>query len=335
MVSQFISSALSDKELERYVEEIRSLKTMITQVIRGKDQQVELALMGALTGGHLLIEDVPGVGKTTLARTLAIALGGEFQRVQCTADLLPSDLTGVNIYHPGEGQFNFQPGPLFSHLLLADELNRATPKAQSSLLEAMEERQVTIDRITYPLPDPFWVIATQNPQSFAGTFLLPESQLDRFALSLTLGYLQAEEEKNVLLSASMFDEGIERGWRGRDLLSSEDLSARKELWRELRQATHRVVIDPDLAAYAVDVANATRNDTELRLGVSTRGALSWLRLAQAKALIHGRSFVSPDDLRSIANAALAHRIWPQGTRATREERRHHLEAIMTRIPLPR
>ena len=329
-----LSKDIITKEESAQIEEvINSFCKEVQQVVHGKVSEVELALTGAIVGGHLLIEDVPGVGKTTLARSLAETLGGHFHRVQCTADLLPSDLTGINVYHPGEGRFHFQPGPLFTHILLADELNRATPKAQSSLLEAMEEHQVTIDRITHPLPDPFWVIATQNPRSFSGTFMLPESQLDRFALSLSLGHLNAQDEKSVLLSRAKQDRASRSSSDQQDERVHNEQKV--ETWRSLRAFTQRVTIHGDLVEYVVEVASQTRHDPELRLGVSTRGALSWIKLAQARALMKGRSFVSPEDLKVLSLPALVHRIWPSGHGGTRQERLAYLEAILTRIPLPR
>ena len=260
---------ISTSESQRCKQIIQELKDELKLKFFGKEHQVELALLAAITEGHLLIEDVPGVGKTTLARTLAQSLGGSFQRVQCTADLLLSDLTGVNIYHPGEQRFSFKKGPLFTHVLLADELNRATPKAQSSLLESMEEGQITLDRESHLLPHPFWVVATQNPESFAGTFQLPESQLDRFALSIKLGYLTATDERQVLSGYSR--QPSRRN--GTELQTPSKLNNDKErlaIWQELIEYRHQVDISPELLDYMIEFAQHTRQDPDLKSGVSTR-----------------------------------------------------------------
>jgi MoxR-like ATPase len=322
---------ISREENMSYTDTIKRLREEIECHIFGKREQIELALLAAITEGHLLIEDVPGVGKTTLARALAQTLGGDFQRVQCTADLLPSDLTGVNIYHPGKGEFLFQEGPVFTHVLLADELNRATPKAQSSLLEAMEERQVTSDRDTRPLPYPFWVIATQNPLSFSGTFKLPESQLDRFSVSMSLGYLNSENERTVLMNGA-------RSLAHNPIVSEPNQAlhqAKLNDWKTLIVARKNIEVSPDLIDYMVDFAKQTREAPELRLGVSTRGVLSWLKLCQAKALIQGRHFVTPDDVLELSVPALAHRVWLHRQDSDRSSRVNYLETVSAKLPIPR
>ena len=324
-------SVISEIESEQIATELTQLIDEIRVEIRGKRAQIELSLIGAISEGHLLLEDVPGVGKTTLARALSKALGGDFQRVQCTADLLPSDLTGVNIYHPGEGNFHFQEGPVFTHVLLADELNRATPKAQSSLLEVMEERQVTADRETRALPDPFWVIATQNPLRFSGTFKLPESQLDRFALSISLGYLNPKDESEVLLSNASEQKSI----NDRPLSQVKGQVERLDRWRSLLNSRSKVQVSPDLVRYLVSCADLTRHDQELKLGVSTRGALSWLKLCQARALLLRRSYITPEDVQVLAIPALAHRIWLKGTEQGKEAREDYIKRLLSRVPLPR
>lgn len=324
---------ISTSESLRCKQIIQELKDEIQTKVFGKEHQVKLALLAAITEGHLLIEDVPGVGKTTLARTLAQSLGGRFQRVQCTADLLPSDLTGVNIYHPGEQKFSFQKGPLFTHVLLADELNRATPKAQSSLLEAMEEGQVTLDRKSHQLPQPFWVIATQNPESFAGTFQLPESQLDRFALSIKLGYLSAPDERQVLSKNA--HQAPQRSKLTQAQEAVETQQHNLNTWQQLTEYRHQVDVSPELLDYMIDFAQHTRNSSDLKLGVSTRAVQSWVKLCQARALMHGRQFVVPEDVSVLTIPALAHRIWFHRGSQQRSTRINYLETVAQSLVLPR
>ncbi|MAD61209.1 MAG: hypothetical protein CMH49_06840 [Myxococcales bacterium] len=325
---------ISTSESLRCKQIIQELKDEIETKVFGKGHQVEFALLAAITQGHLLIEDVPGVGKTTLARTLAQGLGGSFQRVQCTADLLPSDLTGVNIYHPGEQRFSFQKGPLFTHVLLADELNRATPKAQSSLLEAMEEGQVTLDRNSHQLPYPFWVVATQNPESFAGTFQLPESQLDRFALSIKLGYLEASDERQVLSKNAHQSPQLKRqAHQQQESLKTHQ--QRLENWQQLIENRHQVDISPELLDYMIEFAQHTRSNTDLKLGVSTRAVQSWVKLCQARALMFGRQFVIPEDISILTVPALAHRIWFYRGSQQRSNRITYLETVAQSLILPR
>ena len=325
---------ISTSESLRCKQIIQELKDEIETKVFGKAHQVELALLAAITEGHLLIEDVPGVGKTTLARTLAQGLGGSFQRVQCTADLLPSDLTGVNIYHPGEQKFSFQKGPLFTHVLLADELNRATPKAQSSLLEAMEEGQVTLDRNSHQLPYPFWVVATQNPESFAGTFQLPESQLDRFALSIKLGYLATSDERKVLSKHAHQSPQLKRQTQQQQE-SSETHQQRLEAWQQLIEYRHQVDISPEPLDYMIEFAQQTRHNHDIKLGVSTRAVQSWVKLCQARALMCGRQFVVPEDISILTVPALAHRIWFYRGSQQRSSRINYLETVAQSLVLPR
>ncbi len=275
----------------------RKISTNIGQVIVGKEHEIARCLMALLSRGHVLIEDVPGVGKTMLAKSLARSLGCSFERIQFTPDLLPSDVTGVNVYHPAGEGFQFRPGPVFAQILLADEINRATPKTQSALLEAMEERQVTIDGVTRELPAPFMVLATQNPVEFAGTFPLPEAQLDRFLMKVNLGYLSVEKEVAVL----------DRFQRGSPLTELTAVAGAEELV-QLQREVQEVWVEPALKEYVVRVVQRTRSHVDLGLGASSRGALGLFKAAQAKAALEGRDFVTPDDVKELALPVLGHRL---------------------------
>ncbi|MCA8976257.1 MAG: MoxR family ATPase [Planctomycetes bacterium] len=275
----------------------QKLSDRVGQGLRGKPEAIELALIALFSGGHLLIEDHPGVGKTLLARSLARALDLPFQRVQCTADLLPADIVGAQIYHPRTGELTFRRGPVFASVLLADELNRTPPRTQSALLECMAERRVTVDRESHTLPDPFFVIATQNPMTSAGTYPLPENQLDRFLLRISLGYPDTDNEIAVVAH--------EDGHRIVDELApvatAEDvLAARKEV--------QAVRCDRELTAFVVELAQRTRSMPDTVLGVSTRGAQALHRACRARAWLHGRDFVVPDDVRALLVPAWAHRL---------------------------
>ncbi len=269
----------------------------VERVIIGKRAQVELAVMTLMCGGHLLIEDVPGVGKTMLARSLARSSGCSFSRIQFTPDLLPTDVTGVSIYNQKTGDFQFRPGPLLSQLVLADEINRATPKTQSALLEAMEERQVTVDGVTHKTPEPFMVMATQNPIEYEGTFPLPEAQLDRFLIRLELGYPAAHDE------AAMMD----RQLHGHPLGELEQVCDQGEVV-ELQAAVREVYVDVLIRQYIVALMEASRSHDAVYLGASPRGSLALQRLGQARALLDGRDFALPDDVKALAYPALGHRI---------------------------
>ena len=269
----------------------------VERVIIGKRGQVELAVMTLMCGGHLLVEDVPGVGKTMLARSLARSSGCSFSRIQFTPDLLPTDVTGVSIYNQKSGDFQFRPGPLLTQIVLADEINRATPKTQSALLEAMEERQVTVDGVTHPTPQPFMVMATQNPIEYEGTFPLPEAQLDRFLIRLELGYPAAHDE------VAMMD----RQLHSHPLAELEQVCGAEEV-AALQEAVHGVYVDVLIKQYIVALTDATRNHDAVYLGASPRGSLALQRLGQARALLDGRDFVLPDDIGALAYPALGHRI---------------------------
>lgn len=280
----------------RAQEVAQKLRTAVSAALAGKDEVVERAVITILARGHLLVEDIPGVGKTTLARALAKAVGLTFRRVQCTSDLMPSDLIGVNIYDATNKRFEFKPGPIFTQVLLADEVNRATPKTQSALLEAMSERQVTVDGVTHPLPEPFLVIATQNPEDNAGTYALPDSQLDRFLVRTHVGYPSAEIEKKLLLSR--------REDTADEVTAAVTVDA---LVRAQRELDH-VHVDEGVLEYAHAIVTATRRYEGISVGVSTRGAKAFLRTACARALVHGRAYVIPDDVSEMAVPVLAHRI---------------------------
>ncbi len=268
----------------------------VGKVIVGKDDVIELLLVALLCDGHVLLEDVPGVGKTMLARALAVSLGVSFKRLQCTPDLLPNDVTGVSIFNQQSRQFDFLPGPAFAHILLADEINRATPRTQAALLEAMGERQVTVDGVTRPLARPFMVLATQNPIEYEGTFPLPEAQLDRFLLKLSLGYLDTEEEKGLLLHLR----------RQHPIDSLQPVSDGDQIL-PLAEQVWNVHVDDTVRDYVVRLVQATRRHPDLMLGASPRGSLALYKTGQALAALRGRAYVLPDDIKLLAPLALAHR----------------------------
>ncbi|MBP8955106.1 MAG: MoxR family ATPase [Armatimonadetes bacterium] len=285
---------MSDHELnlltQRLIENVET-------VIVGKRTAVELSVATLLSGGHMLIEDIPGVGKTMLARALAGSIGGQFKRIQFTPDLLPADITGVSIYNQDERAFEFVHGPIFANVVLADEINRATPKSQSALLEAMEEFQVTADGETRHLPRPFFVIATENPIEYEGTFSLPEAQLDRFMSRVSIGYPTHDDEVDVL-SRQMLVHPIERL---NPVLSTEDVASVQEAVREIE-------VDDSLKHYAVKIVGETRTHPDVELGASPRGSIALIRLSQALAAISGRGYIIPDDVKRVAVPALAHRV---------------------------
>ncbi len=310
-------------------EEIRTVAERIVvnveRVIVGKHAEVELALISLLCGGHILIEDVPGVGKTMLARSLAKSVGCTFKRIQFTPDLLPSDVTGVTIYNQKTGEFEFRPGPVMAQIVLADEINRATPKTQSALLESMEEHQVTVDGETYTLPSPFLVMATQNPIEYEGTFPLPEAQLDRFMMRINLGYPSRGDEITILASQLQSHPIEDIG----QVISAEELQS-------LQQRVRAVYVDrPLIMQYIVDVATATREHQEVYLGASPRGSLSLTQASQARAALHGRDFVIPDDVKALAPATLAHRlIVSPAARIRNVDTRIIVQEILDTVPVP-
>lgn len=269
----------------------------IERVIVDKDRVIRQTVTAVLVGGHILFEDVPGVGKTMLCRALAKSIGGKFSRLQCTPDLLPSDLLGVTIYERQSGEFKFRPGPVFSNLLLADEVNRATPKMQSALLECMEEHQATVGGTTHPLPEPFIVVATQNPIEYEGTFPLPEAQLDRFSIKLRMGYPSPQAEAQMLEDQQL----------AHPLESLEPICQAEEI-RAAMKAVHAVHVEANVRQYIVAIVDATRCHPQVLLGASPRASQTIYRLAQAQAVLDNRNFVIPDDVQSIAPSALSHRL---------------------------
>jgi len=300
-----------------------ALADNIRRVILGKDAQVDMAVIALLSGGHLLIEDVPGVGKTMLARSLALSVSGTYRRVQFTPDLLPSDITGTAVFDQKAAEFEFRPGPIFANVVLADEINRATPRTQSSLLEAMDEGQVTVDGVTHPLPRPFFVIATQNPVEYHGTYPLPEGQLDRFCMSITLDYPSEEVER--LVVESQLEEHPVSGLR--PVLSAEEVL-------DLQRAVRAVHVDPDVLSYAVNLVRSTRRDEGLVLGASPRGTIFLVRAAQARAFMSGREFVTPDDVKALAVSVLSHRVVPASRSAGPEEAREAVRRLVGSVPVP-
>lgn len=302
----------------------RQIIANVNQVIIGKQATVELVVIGLLSQGHLLIEDVPGVGKTMLARSLALSTGCTFGRLQFTPDMLPSDVTGVSIFNQATRQFEYQPGAVMSQILLVDEINRATPKTQSALLEAMEERQVTVDGVTHPLPQPFMVLATQNPVEYEGTFPLPEAQLDRFFFRVSLGYPSLWDEME-MMSRQQFQHPIETL---RAVISVEELLAAQE-------AIKSVHVSQSLREYIVRLVRRTRDHSDVYLGASPRGSLALFRGGQARAALEGRDFVLPDDIKALAVSALAHRlILAPGARLREQKSEAVVTQLLEEIPVP-
>ncbi len=294
---------------------IGRIRSNVESAVLGKERAVQLSVVALLAGGHILLEDAPGLGKTSLARALARTLGCQFTRLQFTPDLLPSDILGANVFRPTTGEFEFRRGPVFTNVLLADEINRTTPRTQSALLEAMSERQVSIEGVTYPLGNPFLVIATQNPFEYEGTYPLPENQLDRFMMCLDLGYPDRPAEREILRQHRM----------GQPVDSLQPVVSAEQVV-QLQKSVGEIRVDDSLADYILDLVAATRVHNELILGVSTRGALTLYRAAQALAMSQGRNFVIPDDVKEVAVPVLAHRIVCRG--AIREGHRQRASQIL-------
>ena len=313
--------------VNRTFEKIASLQANVEKVIRGKSEVVQFCIAALLAKGHILLEDVPGVGKTTLAHALARSLSLSFQRIQFTSDLLPADIVGVTIYNQEAQEFDFVSGPIFTNVLLADEINRATPKSQSALLEAMSEGMITVEKRRLPLPDPFLVIATQNPIEHVGTYPLPESQLDRFLMKLTIGYPNATDERKLLRAggAQLALENLE------PVLEEDDV-------RELQEQVTKVHVNESLVDYLMAIVETTRSHGEIALGVSTRGALTFFKTCQAMAMVNGRDFVIPEDVKRLASPVLSHRILVKDRRVLRGDfspEARIIERILAETPVPR
>jgi MoxR-like ATPase len=307
-----------------YQEIIQRVINNVAGVMVGKPEVIELSLVAVLCEGHILVEDVPGIGKTMLAKSLASSLGCSFARIQCTPDLLPSDVTGIHIFNQQRAEFEFRPGPVMHNIILVDEINRATPRTQSSLLECMEEKQVTVDGVTMPLPRPFLIIATQNPVELHGTFPLPEAQLDRFLLKLAVGYPEADEEDQMLL----------RFQHQSPLEKLGAVTNAEEIMR-LKTAAQQVHVEPSLRRYLLDIVRETRHLPDIELGASPRASLALFHAVQALALSCGRDFVIPDDIKRLAPSVLSHRLI-----ASTETYLHHrskeslIENILDQLPVP-
>lgn len=304
---------------------IRNLEANVSQVVLGKPEVVRLCLVAMLAGEHVLLEDVPGVGKTLVGKAFAKSISGSFRRVQFTPDLLPSDITGSSIYDPERHEFVFTRGPVFANVVLADEINRTTPRTQSALLEAMSDRQVSADGHSYPLPRPFIVIATQNPLEFEGTYPLPEAQLDRFLLRISVGYPERAREMEILTSH-----------RGGEPVDSLQPALTSDEIVELQQSVRDVRVDEAIYEYLLDLIHATRNSEDLQVGASTRAALALSRAAQASALIDGRDYVVPDDVKRLAVPVLSHRVITRGYfhGGQREAVESLIARLVDEIPVP-
>ena len=296
-----------------------NLTENLGRTIVGKSEAIRLVLVALLSGGHALLEDVPGVGKTLLAKSLARSIDGKFQRLQCTPDLLPTDITGTNIWNPRSGEFEYLPGPVFANILLVDEINRATPRTQSALLEVMEEQQVTVDGVSRRVPMPFFAIATQNPIEYQGTFPLPEAQMDRFILSLTLGYPSQSEELQML-------ERLQAGVRVEDLQPCISLDEVQELQR----LCSKVKVETSLQQYILNLVRATREDEEIALGVSPRGTVALQKATQALAFLSDRTYAIPDDIKLLAPHVLSHRLIPSGGRKAKTV----VEKLLRQVSIP-
>ncbi|MBI1744272.1 MoxR family ATPase [Candidatus Acetothermia bacterium] len=313
-------------QLTNVAQKTQQILDEVEKAIVGKRKVLELVMMSILAGGHVLFEDFPGLAKTLTARSFATVLGLDFKRIQFTPDLLPGDITGTYIYNRNEGHFQLRRGPIFANIVLADEINRASPKTQAALLEGMQETQVTLDGETMPLPQPFIVMATQNPIEFEGTFPLPEAQLDRFLVRLSLGYPTPDQEQEILKR---------RRERGHDEIALKAMTNETELL-EMRQSLEQIFVDPDLEKYIVAVVHETRHDTRVAVGASPRGSLALLKLARARATLEGRDFIIPDDVKWVVGPVLIHRLILQPEMWMKKVSVNHvIGEILDRIAVPR
>ncbi len=327
-MSRQVHNVLTEDTLASSVQTIKTLGERVVanikRVIIGKDDVARLTLIAVLSRGHILIEDVPGVGKTVLTKAIARSIGCSFKRIQFTPDLLPSDVTGVSIFNQKTGNFEYRPGPLFSQFVLADEINRATPKTQSALLEAMEESQITVDGTTYQLPNPFLVMATQNPIEYEGTFPLPEAQLDRFMMNISLGYAMPSEEVAILESQQLHHplDSLQQ------VISAEDL-------QNMQEAVKKIIVKREIANYIVEIVTATRQHPNTYLGASPRGSLSLYRTSQVLAAMRGRTYATPDDVKLLVRAVLSHRIIvAPAARVRGVTPSSILDDVMAQVPAP-
>jgi MoxR-like ATPase len=313
-------SSAEHVDFVRSTEKITEIQSEIERVVKGKSETIRLAICALLAGGHILVEDVPGVGKTTLANALARTLDCKFQRIQFTSDMLPSDVIGISVYNQGTSQFEWRQGPVFANILLADEINRTTPKTQSALLESMAEGQVTVEGHTYQLPDPFMVVATQNPVEHHGTYPLPESQLDRFLLRIRIGYPDVESEKEILRDRAKGDplEEVKPVARASDIIT-------------LRRYVTSVRMDESLMDYLMNIVKATRVSEMLEMGVSPRASLALFRAAQSRALMEGRDFCIPDDIKSMVSPVFSHRLVVSSRFSSLQQKNNDGEVVLQEI----
>lgn len=309
-------------DCSRFRENTERVVESCSKVIVGKEESIQLIFISFLCSGHVLLEDVPGTGKTMLLKAFARTVGSGFKRIQFTPDLLPSDLTGINFYNQKSGEFEFRRGPLFTNIVLVDEINRATPRTQSSLLEAMEESQITVDGVTYPMGEPFFVMATQNPVESYGTFPLPEAQLDRFFMKLSLGYMTREQEMEVIARPS-----------SSDILKTLSPVLTTEEITEMKAQISKVLVHEDVLGYMMDIVEKTRTESRFVTGVSTRGAIAFYKASQARAACMGRDFVIPEDVLAVAPYVLSHRIISKGSESM-EDAKKYLNRMIETVPVP-